>query len=73
MLASLFKHCDNEYRTGVEDMLKNGPILNIYWPFSKQVALPLCKLHLAVVERLEYSNDPEGYAGGDFNLYPWQV
>ena len=30
------------------------------------MALPLCGLHLAVVERLVYSNEPESYAGGDF-------
>ena len=38
-------------------------ILNFSWP------LPLCGLHLAVVERLVYSI--VYYAGGD--LYPWQV
>ena len=54
-------------------MLKNGRHLQYLLGHSKRVALPLCKLHLAVVERLEYSSDPEGYAGGDFNLYPWQV
>ena len=30
------------------------------------MALPLCGLHLAVVEQLVYSNEPESYAGGDF-------
>ena len=30
------------------------------------MALPLCGLHLAVVERLVYSNEPESYAGRDF-------
>ena len=41
-------------------------VLNIYWPFSK-VTHPLCMLHLAMAERLEYSSDPESCAGGDSN------
>ena len=41
-------------------ILKNG--------FHPEVllALPLCGLHLAVMERLEYSNERERCAGGDF-------
>ena len=30
------------------------------------MAPPLCGLHLAVVERLVYSNEPESYTGRDF-------
>ena len=30
------------------------------------MALPLCGLHLAMVERLVFANEPESNAGGDF-------
>ena len=48
-------------------MLKNGRHLQYLLGHSKRVALPLCKLHLAVVERLEDSSDPESCTGGDIN------
>ena len=41
--------------------------MNFYCPLLfLTVALPLCGLHLAVVERLVYSNEAESYAGRDF-------
>ena len=53
---------------------RNGSYLEKWFPswiftghfLFLTVALPLCGLHLAVVERLVYSSEPKSYAGGDF-------